>query len=72
MLFPTLLLEERSPVGGRAWFDPFLLSDAMGGYMGVEDEMIERGGVFIHEGYPNNSAVWPMMKLGFENRYLPG
>ena len=67
MLFPALLLEERSKVGGRAWFDPFSFSDAMGGYMRVEDKMVERGGVFIHKGYPNNSAVWLMTKLGIEN-----
>ena len=67
MLFLALLLEERNKVGGRAWFDPFSFSDSMGGYMRVEEKMVERGGVFIHNEYPNNSAVWLMTKLGIEN-----
>ena len=55
---PVVLLWARYQAGGRAWSDPFSFSDAMNGDMGAKDEMVERGGAFIHNGSPDNSSGW--------------
>ena len=63
---PVVLLWARDQAGGRAWSDPFSFSDVVDGDMGVEDEMVDQGGAFIHDGSPNNSDVWLTTQLEIE------
>ena len=71
-IFTILLLEAKDQAGGRAWSVPFSFSNAVDTNMGVENKMVDRGRAFIHDGSPDNSAVWLTTQFEIETRDVPG